>query len=1006
MRWQFAVSSVSIARALFCRRYQWLVAVMLILCSCTMVYAKTSLSPSGELSRPLNLLSDRIARAHSELQLLHQQPVVLTSHVSKEMLEQAALNINIARAELASVDLELAEAQQTVSRLEKTVAGLQGQLNAVGIFGLKRASHGTEDLSQLHNNLVAQANLLADERKRAASLESLQKTRRDILNFYITANGHLQTQANSEATLQLKERQTHAEAIFLAEQDNGLKELAQQETQLDQLQHASHIDLSAIHHAQNAILFTRANVDFVYLKILLAHYQNQIEQLGTAITSASPLALLNDVSSEASAIRNQLDTLANLLNHRGELLQAQWRLAAQNASVRTLLMASQQKTLHDLLVKYQTAQGDIKNLQQKLTDFQQNLSAAMQQRIASRQGLPGLNLAAWLDLGQQLLSLPSLTFHVFKSFVTATWQAAHRCSLARWLLIAVLEVLWVTLIFGLYLFLHSRTATRRDYASLSAVLCQLGRRVGLDVAILLNAAWLVELLTVPLPNYLALVNVAIVWLVARISLTVTRIYLVETPLNYAGHDVRLYRQLRRLFLLGGIVTGLMLFMHQLPVSYQLLDLSNRLFLLFLLIAAVFLLRQRELLPGIILVQVDEKHVNVRRAVSMLGILIPLLLLINSVIGLSGFVNLVMTISGYESLFILVLVGYLICRGVLHEGMERVSQLLIRHVTNGWLWTEAFLKPLDKLLRVLLVLLACAVLFLLCGWDAQSTLVARFGTLLHYRLLSVMSVEITPLDVIKLTVSISLLWWAARWTREFVYRLLLSRTRDLGLRNSLAILSQYAMILIGILISLRLLGINLNALTWVTGSFAFGVGLGLRDLVNNFACGFLLLIERPLRIGDMITLDTFEGDVIHIGGRSITIRTWDHMDVVIPNTEIFTKPFTNWTAKDSVVRSVIPIRLSQQESPHHVQQIIMEALTSHRDVLEEPLPEVYLKEMPEGTVEFEVRYYLNLRQVHSRPWLRSEVLLAIWEGFVKHGVLLSGAQREVWLRETTTKLVAR
>src|SRR3990167_11528595 len=109
---------------------------------------------------------------------------------------------------------------------------------------------------------------------------------------------------------------------------------------------------------------------------------------------------------------------------------------------------------------------------------------------------------------------------------------------------------------------------------------------------------------------------------------------------------------------------------------------------------------------------------------------------------------------------------------------------------------------------------------------------------------------------------------------------------------------------GIFFSLRVLGIDLGALTTIAAAFAFGIGLGLRDLANNFASGFLILLERPIRVGDIVSIENTEGKVMHIGSRAVTIRTWDNADLVVPNTEIFNKSFTNWTFKDNVVRCKI------------------------------------------------------------------------------------------------------
>jgi potassium efflux system protein len=332
-----------------------------------------------------------------------------------------------------------------------------------------------------------------------------------------------------------------------------------------------------------------------------------------------------------------------------------------------------------------------------------------------------------------------------------------------------------------------------------------------------------------------------------------------------------------------------------------------------------------------------------------------------------------------------LAGYLLVRGLFNDVMEYFSHLLIRHVTNGWLWTEAFLKPIDKILRILLFLGAWVVLFFLYGWDRQSTVVVNLNKLLHYHLFDLLKTQITPLSIIELVIIVSLLYWAARWTREFVYRFLLSRTKDLGVRNSIAILSQYAMIAIGILIGLRVLGIELGALAVVAGAFALGIGFGLRDLANNFACGFLLLLERPLRVGDTVSISGQEGDVMHIGGRAVTIRTWDHMELVVPNTEIFNKTFINWTAKDYIVRSVVQIKINRQDDPHDVQALIYKTLATHKEVLSDPAPEVYLKELADDLIEFEVRYYVNLRQVRSRISVRSDVLLTLWDVFKQHGI---------------------
>jgi potassium-dependent mechanosensitive channel len=501
-----------------------------------------------------------------------------------------------------------------------------------------------------------------------------------------------------------------------------------------------------------------------------------------------------------------------------------------------------------------------------------------------------------------------------------------------------------------------------------------------------------------LQNYLFFIYLAFVWLVGKSLLIVSRICLVENTHTTSGHDTKLYRRLLWIICLGGLITGLTVFVHQLPLVYELILLCDRLLLFSLMIVSLLLLKARDLLPNLILAQMTTPHPYFQRSIRLFAILIPLLMFANSLLGLFGFLNLVMTMIWYEGLFLLVLIGYIILRALIAEGMQQLSQLMVRHVYNGWLWTEAFLKPLDKILRISLFLSAGAILFLLYGWDKQSPIVERLDFILHYQLARILKSSITPVSIIELVVVISVFYWTAKWTREFVYRLLLSRTKDMGIRNSMAVLSQYCVVFIGMFICLRVLGIDISTLVAITSLFAFGIGFGLRDLANNFVCGFLILLERPLRVGDIVSINGVEGDVIQIGSRAVTVRTWDHMELLVPNAEIFNKSFTNWTARDNVIRSIVAIKISRHDNPHEVKIIIQQVLTQNKEVLKDPVPEVFIKEMSDTLIEFELRYFVNIRQVPSRVSVMSSILMSIWDAFAQHGIKPPYPQHEVFLRK--------
>ncbi len=987
--------------------FKWLVLILslLILSSACFADDDTQLeaiySDKTKLaSQQIVMLKDRIHQAQFQLQTLQKQENLFSGLVivraNNRMLKQVNLDIAIAKSNLDSINIELTECQQTIIRLEKDIQEMQNQLNAYTIFGLKIARNATIDLKRLREELNYQTGLLTLEKNRGKALLQLQSIADSILQANKIKFGRIDSNLKSQTILQLKEQQAQSEVDLQTQQNGWLLKLNQLDAQWVNLQNAKHQDKALYEKLQNEIFYVNENVNLTYLRMLIARYQEQIQQLKISISRNSSITLLNKASEETLALGKQILRVNRLLKIRQDILDKRKALFSQATT--TSFPSAEFNTLEQ---EYTTALNNVTQLNQELTAFRTSLDQALQQELSARQGLPGFGTKAWVDLGTEILLVPSLAFQVFKNLTVTIFSSITNMTLLNWILLAVLQISWVALVLIINYFLKVIVARLPDHQyghiNLKWLIIKLLHRNLYDLAFIGNVVWLLSFFAVPSQNITIFVNLALVWVIFKAIMMTARLCLVETVHDRIGQDIRLYHHLKWIFLSGGIITALTVFMHQLPIVYEVKDLFDRLFLAFLLIASLFFLRQWELVPNLILPHIDTRRTYLRRVVTLLGLLIPIILLVNSVIGLLGYVNLILTISWYESIFLFVLVIYLLLRGLLNDAMELVYRVLIRHVTNGWLWTEAVLKPIDRMLKIILFLFAWAVLFLLYGWDQQSPVVERLNKLLSYHLIDVLNTTITPLSIIELVVIISLLYWAVRWTREFVYRLLLSRTKDLGLRNSIAILSQYAMIVFGIFICLRLLGIDIKSLTFVITAFAFGVGLGLRDLVNNFACGFLLLIERPLRVGDTVSISGYEGDVTHIGGRAVTIRTWDHMDVLIPNAEIFSKSFTNWTAKDSIVRTVINLKISRHDKPQDVQQVIHQVLAQHKDVLSDPIPEVFMKEMTDGVIEFEVRYYINLRIVKSRVGLRSDVLVAIWDAFEKHHILPPYPQHEIFLK---------
>ena len=252
------------------------------------------------------------------------------------------------------------------------------------------------------------------------------------------------------------------------------------------------------------------------------------------------------------------------------------------------------------------------------------------------------------------------------------------------------------------------------------------------------------------------------------------------------------------------------------------------------------------------------------------------------------------------------------------------------------------------------------------------------------LVNLSGIHITAISFLESLLLLICFAWVAKWAREFCYRWLYRNIADSGIRNSISVFTQYTIILVSFAIAIRVLGIDFSGMSMVIGGLAVGMGFGLRDFASNIVGGLMLLIERPVREGDLITLDNYEGRVTHIGIRSIRVRSWDNMDVLIPNAEAFNKPFTNWTHQDSIVRTVVPIKVSRSDDPVMVQQLMLEVLDTIEEIELKPPRQVLLKQIDEALIEFEIRYFINV-QLHARVEVKSKVLLALTEKFRIMGV---------------------
>lgn len=604
-----------------------------------------------------------------------------------------------------------------------------------------------------------------------------------------------------------------------------------------------------------------------------------------------------------------------------------------------------------------------------------------------RQGLTEYHLNSWPTILHELLIIPAKCYTYFKSL-----SLKIRDNFI-WLDFWPATFFWISIIFiigvtGLLRWAFGRFTMEKERSRLSGhlydgLLVLLYRNIPLFTLLALSLVTFF-LNHIPYVHYQLVLNLLIVAITFRSLIIIARLMLLENIEESSGHDATLYYRLKWLLLIGGWTTALMVLSHQLPLSLLLQDIFNRLFMLFMLAVSWVAWKSKDVVPYLLRNVLKTKKRYFRNAISLLTILVPLILLTTAIIGLIGYINLAWILSRYQAYLLLLLTSYVLIRGLMFDALELVSEWMIASLNNGWLWIEVILKPLDKILRVTLLLVSLLILFELFGWSSDAIIMESLQHFGHYPLVDVSGVHITLISTLKFILLVCILVWASKWTREFCYRWLYRNASDAGIRNSISVFTQYAVILIGSFITLRTLGLDFSGMSMVLGGLAVGMGFGLRDFASNIVGGMMLLIERPVREGDLITLGEYEGRVAHIGIRSMRVSSWDNMEVLIPNAETFNKPFTNWTHQDSVVRSVVPIKVSREDDPSLVQELIFNVLIAIPEILSDPTPQVYLKQIDDALIEFEIRYFINVH-LYTRFEIRSKVLFAIMDQFKAAGI---------------------
>jgi small-conductance mechanosensitive channel len=198
----------------------------------------------------------------------------------------------------------------------------------------------------------------------------------------------------------------------------------------------------------------------------------------------------------------------------------------------------------------------------------------------------------------------------------------------------------------------------------------------------------------------------------------------------------------------------------------------------------------------------------------------------------------------------------------------------------------------------------------------------------------------------------------------------------GMPYALSTLMRYVVYTLAFLAALAAAGVQLGQLSILLGGLGVGVGLGLQDIVKNFAAGLTLLFERRVHVGDVVQLpsQSIFGRVLEIGMRASVVRNWDGAEVVVPNGDLVSASVTNWTLSDRLRRVELPVGVAYGSEPEAVVKILLETAREQKEVLEQPAPQALFQGFGESSLDFLLRVWIDSDYDRTLAF-RSELTLA-------------------------------
>jgi small-conductance mechanosensitive channel len=227
------------------------------------------------------------------------------------------------------------------------------------------------------------------------------------------------------------------------------------------------------------------------------------------------------------------------------------------------------------------------------------------------------------------------------------------------------------------------------------------------------------------------------------------------------------------------------------------------------------------------------------------------------------------------------------------------------------------------------------------------------------------------------------------------RLMAAAGLDGNLKLVFARLARAGLMLLAVLISLPLVGIDLTALSVFGGALGVGIGFGLQKIAASYVSGFVLLLDRSIRLGNMITVDKYAGEVTRITTRYTVLRAPTGVEAIVPNEVLVGSVVMNETYTNSRVRHALALQVAYGTDLERAMALLVEAAQAQSRVLAEPAPQAFVVRFADSGIDLELGFWIDDPEAGVLG-IKSDINLAIWQAFRREGIEIPYPQREVRL----------